>query len=169
MRTRIHCPIVTEVNAFSFYPDAFLNGGGGGRCTLCRFMGGVFPGAHFAFCSSSTFWKMSRKATATAAWNWKDPEDPDQTPGPHPSSAPHHVPLSPPHDPHELPPRGASKPWKARHSGPMRAGKELSLPKEAYEAEGKTPTQYWWTNPDGMWLQNFWCMLVDLRALIFHP
>ena len=49
----------------------------------------------------------------------------------------------------------------------MRAGKELSLPKVAYEAKGETPPQYWWANPDGMWLQTCWCMVDGLRALIF--
>ena len=56
-----------------------------GMCVSCR-----------SFCSSSIFETMSRRATATAAWDWKGPEDPDQAPGPHPCSAPHQVPPSPP-------------------------------------------------------------------------
>ena len=74
----------------------------GDRCIACQVKGCAFPKT------------MSAKATATAAWDWKDPEDADQAPGPHPISAPIQVPPSPPHDPHVLPPKGFKKPWKGK-------------------------------------------------------
>ena len=92
---------------------------------------------------------MSAKASATAAWDWKDPEAADQAPGPHPISAPTHVPPSPPHDPHMLPLKGFKKPWK----GKVGKEKEIELPEEAYEKDAETPTEYWWAHLDGMWLQ----------------
>ena len=46
----------------------------------------------------------------------------------------------------------------------MKMGKEVCLPPKAYEADAETPTEYWLNSPDGMWLQTFWCMVVDLRA-----
>ena len=95
---------------------------------------------------------MSAKVTATAAWDWKDPEDADQAPGPHPISAPIQVPPSPPHDPHVLPPQGFQQPWKGKVG---KGGKEVELPDEAYEEDAWTPTKYWWSHPDGMWLQIF--------------
>ena len=103
-----------------------------------------------AICSSSFRKTMSAKATATAAWDWKDPEAADQAPGPHPISAPIQVPPSPPHDPHMLPLKGFKKPWK----GKVGKEKEIELPEEAYEKDAETPTEYWWAHPDGMWLQT---------------
>ena len=95
---------------------------------------------------------MSAKATATAAWDWKDPEDADQAPGPHPISAPIQIPPSPPHEPHVLPPQGFKKPWKGKIG---KGGKEIELPEKAYETDAWTPREYWWSHPDGMWLQTF--------------
>ena len=92
------------------------------------------------------------KVTATAAWDWKDPEDADQAPGPHPISAPIQVPPSPPHDPHVVPPQGFNQPWKGKIG---KGGKEVELPDEAYETDAWSPTKYWWSHPDGMWLQTF--------------
>ena len=112
---------------------------------------GTWAVRFLALCSSSVRKTMSAKATATAAWDWKDPEAADQAPGPHPRSAPTHVPPSPPHDPHMLPPRGFKKPWKGK------VGREpkIELPEEAYKKDAETPTEYWWAHPDGMWLQTF--------------
>ena len=87
---------------------------------------------------------MSAKATATAAWDWKDPEAADQAPGPHPISAPIQVPPSPPHDPHMLPPKGFKKPWK----GKVGKEKEIELPEEASEKGAEIPTECWWARPD---------------------
>ena len=70
----------------------------------------------------------------------------------HPISARIQVPPSPPHDPHVLPPKGFKKPWKGKIG---KGGKEIELPDEAYEKDAETPTEYWWSHPDGMWLQTF--------------
>ena len=119
---------------------------------------------HFlALCSSSFRKTMSAKATATAAWDWKNPEAADQAPGPYPISAPIQVPPSPPLDPHVLPPKGFQKPWKGKVG---KGGKEIELPEEAYEKNAETPTEYWWAHPDGMWLQTFWIWLCVSRH--FH-
>ena len=81
LRTRIHRQILTEVKAFSFYHNTVL-------ILILRDV------CFLALCSSSILKTMSHKATATAAWDWKDPQDPDQAPGPHPIGAPHQVPPS---------------------------------------------------------------------------
>ena len=146
MRTRIHRQILTELKTFLFYHSTFLTGGtDASRARL--------KDVHFlALCSSSFRKTMSAKATATAAWDWKDPEAANQAPGPHLISAPIQVPPSPPHDPHVLPPKGFKKPWKGKIG---KGGKEIELPDEAYEKDAETPTEYWWAHPDGMWLQTF--------------
>ena len=123
MRTRIDRQILTELKTFLFYHSTFLTG----RTDASR---ARLRDVHFlALCSSSLRKTMSAKATATAAWDWKDPEDADQAPGPHPISAPIQVPPSPPDDPHMLPPKGFKKPWK----GKVGKEKEIKLPEEAYE------------------------------------
>ena len=103
---------------------------------------------------------MSHKATATAAWDWKDPEDPDQAPGPHPISSPHPVPPSPPHDPHELP-EGRKNAWKKKARVGLR---EIRLPKEAYQDDAETPTKYWWDHPEGMCLGLWLCVSCHCHA-----
>ena len=67
LRTRIHRQILTELKTFLFYHSTFLTG----RTDASRArLGDV----HFlALCSSSFRETMSAKATATAAWDWKDP------------------------------------------------------------------------------------------------
>ena len=146
MRTRIHRQILTELKTFLFYHSTFLTGGTDASRARLR-------DVHFlALCSSSFRKTMSAKATATAAWDWKDPEAANQAPGPHLISAPIQVPPSPPHDPHVLPPKGFKKPWKGKIG---KGGKEIELPDEAYEKDAETPTEYWWAHPDGMWLQTF--------------
>ena len=66
------------------------------------------------------------------------------------SRTPHHMSHSQPHDPYELPPQGAGKPCKSRHTGPTGAGKEVSLPKKAYKSKAETQPPYCWENLDGM-------------------
>ena len=50
------------------------------------------------------------------------------------------------------PPKGFQQPWKGKIG---KVGKEVELPDEAYEEDAWTPTKYWWSHPDGMWLQIF--------------
>ena len=89
LRTRIHRQILTEVKTFSFYHNTVLV-----RVTDTSRV--ILRDVRFlALCSSSILKTMSNKATATAAWDWKDPEDQHQALGPHPISAPHPVPPSP--------------------------------------------------------------------------
>ena len=146
LRTRIHRQILTELKTFLFYGSTFL----ASRTNASR---GKLRDVHFlALCSSSFRKTMCAKATATAAWDWKDPEAANQAPDPHPISAPIQVPPSPPHDPHMLPPKGFKKPWKGKVG---KGGMEIELPKEVYEKGAETPTEYWWAHPDGMWLQTF--------------
>ena len=146
LRTRIHRQILTELKTFLFYHSTFL----AGRTDASR---ARLRDVHFlALCSYSFRKTMSAKATATAAWDWKDPESAKQAPGPQQISAPIHVPPSPLHDPHVLPPKGFKKPWKGKIG---KGGKEIELPYRAYEKDAETPTEYWWAHPDGMWLQTF--------------
>ena len=155
LRTRIHCQNLTEVKTFSFYHSTFLTGGTDASRAILRDV------RFLALCSSSVRKTMSRKATATAAWDWKDPEAEDQAPGPHPISAPHPVPPSPPHDPHQLPPCGYKARWKGKVG---KEGKEIKLPAKAYKEDAETPTKYWWAHPDGMWLQTFRFMVVRFMS-----
>ena len=96
---RIHRQILTELKTFLFYHSTFLTGGT--HASRARLRDVPF----LALCSSSFRKTTSAKATATGAWDWKDPEAEDQAPGPHPISAPIQVPPSPPHEPHVCPPK----------------------------------------------------------------
>ena len=133
LRTRIHRQIWTELKTFLFYHNTFLTGGTDASRARLR-------DVHFlVLCSSLVRKTMSAKATATAAWDSKDPEAADQAPGPQPISAPTKVPPSPPHDPHMLPPGGFKAPWK----GKVGSEPEIELPEEAYNKDADTPTECW--------------------------
>ena len=126
LRTTLHCQILIEVKTFSFYQNSVLTHLTDASC-------GVLRDVRFLpLCSSSIVKTMSRKTDAIAGWDWKDSEDPHQALLPRPCSAPHQVPPSRTHNPHDLPPHGAMRPWKACIGG---AGKGVSLPKEASKAD----------------------------------
>ena len=63
LRTRIHRQIMTEVKTFSFYHNTVLTGGTVASRAISRDV------RFLALCSSSILKAVSRKATATAAWD----------------------------------------------------------------------------------------------------